>query len=546
MRALRLLTALTLTACRGSAPATDDAGGGGHDACVGDACGSTTPGCAVRDLDGDGWSDQVELAMETSPADPDDNPAVRDELVFAVPYQEDARPRARDRRAPARVARADVALLLDTTGSMAGHAARFQAAFGELVELLAGEIDDLAFGAAGYGDFPNSNASDNSYADVPFYLVHRIMTARTADGLASLLGSLSARSIFDGLGNWFSLMRGGDEPEQAWEAVRQAVTGEGLVYPRPYQGDTGAVPPFDPATAYPGAPPAGEEVGALGGLGFRADSLPIVILISDTRNHDERRRETTPASADRATALAAVHGLGARVMGVMAWAVQARDDLEWIAAATGARVAPTAWGTGAARPAGCPDGACCLSGELTSTGEPVPQPAPVDGLCTLVFFGDRYDDRLAEVLARAILGLARGGRFEIGADVRDDPGDEVDVVASFVERVEAIAEDGACAGATVVDRDGDGVPDAFPATVAGAEVCFRVTARRNATVPPSPDAPRRFRGELQLTGDGLASFEAHEVWFVVPNDACVDPCDADEDCPDGAYCAGGICETDVE
>ena len=83
------------------------------------------------------------------------------------------------------------------------------------------------------------------------------------------------------------VMRGGDEPEQGWEALRQLVTGAGIVYPRaayPGQPPTGEVTlaPFSAAKAHPTAIPAGEEVGTLGGIGFLSDSLPIVL------HHHER------------------------------------------------------------------------------------------------------------------------------------------------------------------------------------------------------------------------------------------------------------------
>ena len=109
------------------------------------------------------------------------------------------------------------------------------------------EIPDAAFGAAGFGDFPIYDGANSQY-DVPYYLVHRIMTARTADGLADVTTSFQYKSIItDGLGPWFAAMRGGDEPEQGWEALRQAATGIGLTYPDAY-GGTEMVPPFNPAT----------------------------------------------------------------------------------------------------------------------------------------------------------------------------------------------------------------------------------------------------------------------------------------------------------
>ena len=520
--ALLSLLAALLAGCA-IVPGHDDDGGGDGDSGGGPGGGGSGGGggCAATDSDGDGWADDVERAMETAPDDPADNPDARGELVFVMPHGEEPRPAHRDVSGEAALARADVLLLLDTTGSMAGTASRIQGQFRQLITMLAGEVDDLAFGAAGYGDFPWHDGANSQY-DVPFYLVHRVMTARTEAGLASIAGAMQYRNIItDGLGPWFAAMRGGDEPEQGWEALRQAATGVGITYPSPF-GGTGAVPPFDPDAAYPSTPPAGEEVGATGGVGFRDDSVPIVIMITDTEHHDAPVATTTPAIAGRSAAYSALEALGARVIGLMAWKVTGHDDLQAVAAATGARVAPSAWGAGSERPGNCPADRCCLVAEDPDTGWVEEQPAPVGGMCTLVFRSDRYDTNLAEMIAQAVIAIARGGVFDIGAELRDVPeedgADEVDVAAAFVERIEAVRE-GACAGLAAEDLDGDGALDTFVEVEPGASVCFRITARQNTEVAAAAEA-RAYRGELRLTGDGVAGFGARPVWFVVPGSSC--------------------------
>jgi hypothetical protein len=467
-------------------------------------------GCDAHDDDGDGWSNAVETAMGTSPTDATDNPDTRHQIVFAVPYQGAVRPATQDVTAPARVARADVAILLDTSGSMAGTDYRIQAQFQMLVTTLAGQIDDLGFGAAGIGDFPVYDGANSQY-DVPYYLVHRIMTARTAAGLASIVDAMSYKNIItDGLGPWFAGMRGGDEPEQGWEALRQAATGVGLTYPSPIGTGTGSVPAFSPATAYPTALPAGEENGTIGGMGFRENSLPIAIMITDTTQHDEVLTTTTPHSADYATATAALAQIGARVVGINTTFGTGDADLQRIATATGAHVTPEAWGTGADRPANCPVGHCCLVADDPDVGGTATQPLPVGGECTLVFRSDRYDTNLAQMLAQALTAVARGVRFDAGAVMLDDPSDEVDTTA-FVDHVEAVA-DGACAGAAVSGNT-------FMAVVPGSNVCFRITAKVNTLVPAASE-PRKYRALLQLTGNGVADLAPVEVWFVVPASTC--------------------------
>src|SRR4029078_1982757 len=121
--------------------------------------------------------------------------------------------------------------------------------------------------------------------------------------------------------------------------------------------------------------------------------------------------------------------------------------------ATGARVRPEAWGTGAARPANCPVGACCVVAEDPDTIGPDVHPAPVGGLCTLVFRGDRYDSNLAQMLSPAVPAVVRGPPCDTGARAVDVPGAAADASA-FVASVSTEAGPGCAPGLTTRDSDG--------------------------------------------------------------------------------------------
>src|SRR5512144_2458537 len=97
---------------------------GGDDTGCDPELGNCGDGCNSPDTDGDGWSDEVETAMQTSATDAADNPNVRGELVFVMPYKAEPRPASHDVEDAAKLSRADVAILLDTTGSMVGTATR--------------------------------------------------------------------------------------------------------------------------------------------------------------------------------------------------------------------------------------------------------------------------------------------------------------------------------------------------------------------------------------------------------------------------------------
>ena len=118
-------------------------------------------GCDALDTDGDGWSDAVEDAVGTSPTDPDDNPTTRGMIVFDVPYHGAPRPVTEPANVTTRLSRADLAIVLDTSGSMLGTDTRIQGQFQALVTMLAGQVDDLAFAAAGFGDFPVDDGANS-------------------------------------------------------------------------------------------------------------------------------------------------------------------------------------------------------------------------------------------------------------------------------------------------------------------------------------------------------------------------------------------------
>lgn len=248
-------------------------------------------------------------------------------------------------------------------------------------------------------------------------------------------------------------------------------------------------------------------------MGFRSNATPILIMVSDTNNHDTSYPGTNPPSATRSVALAAVKAAHTRVIGLMAWGIDGHDDLQGIAADTGATVTPDAWGDAKTRPANCPVGSCCLVADDNSDYSPTTQPLPVNGKCTLVFQSDRYAENLSTVIAQAIAAIARGVPTDVGARIESADKD-VDVAKELVSRIEAQTSK-VCAGAKPTDTDKDGKPDTFTNMVPGSSACFRVVPKRYTTIHPKAKA-QRFDAKLQLTSDGIASLRSEDVIFVVP------------------------------
>jgi len=453
------------------------------------------------DTDGDGASDLVEDAAGTDPLDPADNPTANGDFVFEVPYERQPNPLEDTLDFSTSISQADVVFGMDTTGSMGGEISNLKSSLVTLINAIRADIPDTGFGVVGYDDFPVSPYGSAGSGDTAFYLNHRVMTTNTAPGLASVEAAVNA----------YATHFGSDGPESGWEMLYQIATGAG----RSGGGlpASANVAPFDAATAHP-VPPAmtDELIGEIGGVGFRAGSLPIIVWITDANSHN-----TIGGSVDYSfdaatdeTAIAALLSRRARVIGVVS-GFSGQADVGSAVDATHAVVPPSAWGPAGSRPASCAVGQCCTG----SNG--VGQPTNAGGACPLLFSIGGDGSGLGTAVAQAVKVLTNFGIFDIGADPRDDPSDAVDAVAAFVDRVEANTTAGApcTAGLVAIDTNSDGVQDTFDDVTPGTTVCFDVIPKTNTTVPPT-DAPQMFRATLVVDGDGVTMLDERDIFFIVP------------------------------
>jgi hypothetical protein len=452
------------------------------------------------DTDGDGISDLVEVAAGTDPTDPADNPAANGDFVFVVPYLEPPDPLEDTLDFSTDISQADVVFAMDTTGSMGGEINNLKSSVVSLIGTIRAGIPNTGFGVAEYRDFPTEFYG--SPGDQPFVLRHRVLTTNTAAGLASVQAAV----------NTYSAAGGADGPESGFEMLYQAATGAGVSV------GSASVPAFSPATAPPASIPAGEEVGTLGGVGFRAGSLPILIFMTDAPSHNSdvgtADNYSFTGAARTADAVTALLGLSARVIGVVsndAYIADARAQALEVVNQTGARVPPSAWGPIGVRPAGCAESLCCTG--LNGDGEATDG----TGQCPLLFRVNGNGTGVGDAVAKAVEVLTSYGVFDIGTDPQDDPTDAVDAVAAFVERIEANPTAGPpCAsGLTAIDTDGDAVADTFQSVTPGTVVCFDVVPKMNTTVP-ALDTPQMFKATIVVEGDGVTTLDTRDVFFLVP------------------------------
>ena len=181
----------------------------------------------------------------------------------------------------------DVFLLFDDTGSFTYNSPIVRDAFPTIISQLQAALPgiDLGFGVGRfeeYGDFAFEYATGR-----PFILNQPIVAASTAGYMAAIQAAL----------NRTTPGYGGDEPETDIEALYQLVTGAGfdgnnngtvldsgpagLASTQLNPGNSGDVPSFASFTADP-ANSVLPASGTVGGAGFRAGALPIILTATDT------------------------------------------------------------------------------------------------------------------------------------------------------------------------------------------------------------------------------------------------------------------------
>lgn len=351
------------------------------------------------------------------------------------------------------VGRLDVFFSIDTTGSFGGEIDNLQSQLRtSIAPALRERVDDVAFGVGRFEDFPLEPFGIAS--DRPFLLHAAITTDDTR--------VLSAVAALDR-----PLGDGGDIPESGAEALYQIATGEGYGT---------LVEPFD----------GGET---LGGVGFRADALRVVVHVTDAPTHEPPDYAGVfEGTHSLGQAIDALNGLGVRVLGI-ASGDPARPHLERVAISTGA-IAPAV------------DGQCATGIEGAARD-------PVGGVCPLVFDVREDGSGVAIAIVDAIADLLATVRYdEVWGETDDGLGFVRSIEASLAEPPEGIAPPG-----RADLRPTDGVDDTFTSVGPGTRLVFRATLR-NETIAPA-DYDQIFHVTLRVVGDGVTLASAR-VRVIVP------------------------------
>jgi hypothetical protein len=464
----------------------------------------------LSDTDGDGFSDLVEVTIhelcvmnpsecngDPDPLDP--NSGVSDlDYFFILPYMNPEQRKPLDFATDIGIA--DIHFSMDTTGSMGEEIANLRTSLSSIIASIndpSTGVPNTAFGVSRYDDFPTGSYG-TAGLDLPF-LLHQRVTTNAALAQAAV-GALDTHDGFD-------------VNESGWEALYRIATGGALSW------NTGSIAAWDPNVGYDPL-----TNGLIGGVGFRAGALPIVVQITDARNHDTAPVPAPSCGAEvygadvnahsKSTAIAALQAIGVRVIGITSDAFETsipcyypRPDYVEAATATGARVPPAAFDLGG-RPPGCAANQCCT--DVNGAG----MPTDADGLCPLVFDTTAQGLGLGNQVISGIRALVNFAVLDISA-IKDsvpqpnahggttNPGD-------FITDIVPITLTPLPPSGVVLDGTGHIFLDVQPGTTA----TFDVRAA-NTILMPAAD-PQVFTLKIRVMGDGLTLLSTRQVVIIVP------------------------------
>ncbi len=455
---------------------------------LGDASETGCPGSSDRlspDSDGDGYSDLAEFLVGANrcAATSAVEFATYTDFFFILPN--DGTVESAPLEFSSNIVQADVAINMDTTGSMGGEINNLRSSLsGSIVPGIRAEVPNVAFAVTRFDDFPCGGFGSGS--DRPFALLQRATTNISA-----------AQTAVNGL----SATGGGDYYESGYEALYQIASGAGV------SGCSASIPAFNPAAGRV----AGEADGTIGGVGFRAGSFPVVIHITDAPSHDGS--EYGGFAATRERTVSALQGIQARVISVVSGS-DPRGQLESIARDTRATVRTCAWD--GARPGGCGASQCCTGNGGAGRG------ADAGGTCPLVFDISDNGSGLNNAIVTAVRALVNTTTFTVTTTLRRDE-DEFRATGvdtrCFIRRItpnRGVASGSCSTTPTIADiNPADGTNDSFTNVTPGTALFFDVVAE-NAGCVEETDLPQAFTAYIDVVGDGLTVLDTQTVTIIVP------------------------------
>lgn len=443
--------------------------------------------------DHEGLAQVTVAAYQQSGEEPD--------FFFVLPFEDPGGNQAKELTFSTDVKSMDVFFNMDTTGSMDGEVSNLQNSLtSTVIPGIEAQVPNTQFGVGAYEDFPISPYGESSCTygavggpDQPFELF-----AEITDNVAEVQAAVNALGIG---GN--AIGCGNDGPESAIEGMYQIATGEGL--------------------AGPGLTSVPANATGIGGVGFREDSMPVVVNITDAVSHDNdpvacgaqyTDPSVTAVAHGEAETMAALNAICARVIQVATAAgtscTAQSDGIDWNIA-TGAVVPPEAWDV-AGHPPGCAVGQCC-------TGSNGSGQAPnADGLCPLTYLASGSGTGVDDSIVSGIEMVARYSPFDVNREWEgvDTDNEGVPLPAGFTtaDFIKAVVP--ASHGPVPVPGVADPTltPTTFEGVVPDTDVTFSVEAYNDFV--PQGSAPRLFVATIRVLADNCGELDEREVFILVP------------------------------
>ncbi len=307
------------------------------------------------------------------------------DFFFVVPFGEDPNPKSDVLKFSTNIKQADVAFVMDTTGSMSSAINNLKSALqGTLMTQLQAAIPNVGLAVVDFKDF----------GDPWVVKVNQVVTTNL--GLAKAgVGAMSASG-------------GGDTPEAAIAAMQFALTGQA-------NGAIGAH-----------ASPAG----TFGGVDFRSGSVPIVVNITDADWHDPSGNATM-TTLKAAFASTKAKFVNIAESGGLFFGGGPEAQANNLSDATGSNVPASAFGT----VSGCSAGQCCTGNN--GAGRAATGPG---GTCRLNFLSSSGNG-VSGGIVKAIEAIAVGSTFDVTAKPSNDPKNAKGVDATkFIKALRAMDE----------------------------------------------------------------------------------------------------------
>ncbi len=417
------------------------------------------------------------------------------------------------------VSKLDVVFNMDTTSSMGEAIANVKSNVTSLIETIQGKkndstgvyenamVSDAGFALTTFDDFPISGYG--SGGDLPFRLLGAVTTDK------DMVKAYTQKSDF-------KVRNGGDVPEAGAESLYQIATGEGVNW------STGSVPAR-----------INSVEGTWGGVGFRPETLPVVVHITDAPSHDISTSYNTfseniaytpaeiPAPHYSDVLIPKLKDLGIRVITLYVGKQEANkyNQMYTWAKESDAIVPLCAFSTASIAATKCKLG--------TETS-----PETINGKekqCVLFYQGEQ--SQTTEFVSQGIDALVKYGTYDVSTVVRGDPDDTRLDTSCFIQKVVASKYNPPCAEpekscnpeavpAMVSATDyNDGFTNFAPGTsneLSGAELEFTVYAKNynqntNASCVEQTEDPQIFTAYIDVVNPATGLlFGTREVKIIVP------------------------------